>query len=465
MLALPVRPLLFVFLAACGGAQHGGGTEGSLAWRYEFTLSHDLDRLDATVCFDAPYPASLVPADPDAPSFLVSPRSTDRIRIDDADGCARYTVDLEGATNPARGAWLATRSGRDLVAPTGLWLWGPDHRRDGFHATARFQLPPGVQVSVPWPKSGEAYVVNEHAYRFIAYAAFGRFDLDRVEVPGAVLEVARLEKDDGRPDPAVVRDWLTAQGTAASQLFGRLAVPRVQMIVVPVGPSDPASPAPFGTAARGGGPSVLVLFADNAQPARLRNDWVAVHELTHLEMPYIRREDCWLSEGLATYYQEVLRVRAGLQSSEDAWRTLDDGFRRGSRGGTGRSLAEEARVLRQTAAFERVYWGGAAYALFADVAIRAKTGNRKSLDDALRGLDLDRPRIWPARDVLAAMDEAAGEPLFTEIAEDQLRNVEFPSLDDVYRRLGIVRDQSGIRLTDQAPDRAIRDAITARVRD
>ncbi|MCK6549944.1 hypothetical protein L6R52_29190, partial [Myxococcota bacterium] len=88
-------------------------------------------------------------------------------------------------------------------------------------------------------------------------------------------------------------------------------------------------PVDFGLVLRGGGPSVTFFVGDEADDASLVGEWVAVHELSHLSMPFVERDAAWLSEGFATYYQNVLRARAGLMSAEAAWTELHEGFARG----------------------------------------------------------------------------------------------------------------------------------------
>jgi hypothetical protein len=58
-------------------------------------------------------------------------------------------------------------------------------------------------------------------------------------------------------------------------------------------------------------------------------DWTAVHELVHLYIPYPGDADIWLSEGLATYYQNILRTRTGVLSEKQAWQNFYNGFMRG----------------------------------------------------------------------------------------------------------------------------------------
>jgi predicted metalloprotease with PDZ domain len=53
----------------------------------------------------------------------------------------------------------------------------------------------------------------------------------------------------------------------------------------------------------------------------LRADWVLAHELFHLGVPSMPG-GAWLDEGLATYYEPVLRTRAGLVSEMATWTEL-----------------------------------------------------------------------------------------------------------------------------------------------
>ena len=59
------------------------------------------------------------------------------------------------------------------------------------------------------------------------------------------------------------------------------------------------------------------------------DSWTASHELSHLLLPYISRREAWLGEGFASYYQNVLRARAGMLSQREAWQKLHAGFERG----------------------------------------------------------------------------------------------------------------------------------------
>src|SRR6185436_8924834 len=138
--------------------------------------------------------------------------------------------------------------------------------------------------------------------------------------------------------------------------------------------------------------------------ADLDVDWVAVHEMIHLAFPSVAREHLWIEEGLATYLEPVVRVRAGMMSEDDAWRALVEMLPNGlPRAGD--------RGLDRTRTWGRVYWGGALYCLLADIEIRKRTQNAHGLDDALRGIlraGGNDAAHWPLERALDAGDRATG---------------------------------------------------------
>jgi hypothetical protein len=350
-------------LAGCGaGASiHERGPELS-RWSYTFSVDAELERLRGTVCFEGPAPYALAPIDSSGRRYLRSARGPDGdvlvrragVVITEGlppDSCVEYVVDLDSAARQRGGIEGAYRIGADLVASTGVWLWAPAHRASSVRATAEFDLPEGVRVSPLWLRGDDGrYQLDERAFRFIAYAAFGRFETQQVRVPGGCLHVSALGDGFEMGSDAVARS-MGESANAASMLLGRF--PRNETGVLAV-PTPFSRSSPFGIIGRGTMPTVAILVGQRAREERLARAWVPVHEFSHLATPFIDREDAWLSEGLATYYQEVLRARGGLSTPEEAWQNLADGFALGVRDGTGRSLEAESRAMVETAAFRRV---------------------------------------------------------------------------------------------------------------
>lgn len=454
-------------LSACGGPpihQRGPAVE---RWSYVFALDPELTRLRATLCFDGPSAHALAPIDANGRRYLRSARGPDGAPLEQEAGllltgglppgsCVLYEVDLDSAARQRGGIHGAYRIGEDLVASTSVWLWAPSHRAPGARASARFELPEGVRVSPLWPHGEDgAHVLDERAFHFTGYAAFGRFETRAVAVPGACLHVTILGDGVQMGADAITR-CLSRGASAASMLMGHFPEREVGLLILPT-PFSTSSP--FGVVGRGTMPTVAILVGERATEERLARAWVPVHEFSHLAAPFIDRRDAWLAEGIATYYQEILRARGGLLRAEEAWANLLDGFARGERDGTGRTLAEESRDMRETAAYRRVYWAGAAIALMADVEMRRLSGGTRTLDDALARLHACCSHgVGPisAEEAMRRLDEG-GPPIFTSIARRALAAREFPDVTGTLTALGIAQTSTGIALEEG--DYELREAI------
>lgn len=179
----------------------------SRATRYEFKVSPGLDALQARVCFDGPPPDSLTAAlrSDDVnlrEAWFETPGGRRPLPVDlqagrmdlravPVDGCVGYAVELRGGRS-LYGGPRVERHGDALVTNTACWLWRePDYRQSG-PMTARFTLPDGMAVSVPWKPEADGYRLEPSALAFYAFAVFGRFETEHIAAPGADISVAVL---------------------------------------------------------------------------------------------------------------------------------------------------------------------------------------------------------------------------------------------------------------------------------
>jgi hypothetical protein len=214
---------------------------------------------------------------------------------------------------------------------------------------------------------------------------------------------------------------------------------------------------PFGTVQWSTPQSVALLVRDNATPPEMREDWVAVHELMHLTHPCFTPHTPWLSEGLATYYQMVARMRSGRRPRGRMWGRFRASARRGRREAGERSLSDLSEHLGETHAYRAVYWGGALLVLDLDVRIREASDGARSVDDALRAL-LVRGETASVDAFAAAVDAAAGRPVYAACARRHLDGPALRSGESLFERLGVVGAGDAARLTD-APLAEIRRRI------
>lgn len=263
----------------------------------------------------------------------------------------------------------------------------------------------------------------------------------------------------GVDDPArvgVLQDWIAEAARAPLTVAGHFPL-RSARVEIRQRDSRDASPVPWGQTTRSDDVRVLLYVRADATPTELRDDWTAVHELSHLFHPYLGNQGRWLAEGLASYYQNILRARTGLTTPEDAWRKLDAGFERGRRAAAGTPLDALGRGDGGTM---RIYWGGAAFWLEADVALRQRG---RSLDAVLatysncclRGTE----HVMPANFV-AALDRVGGDGVFADLYARYAASTSFPSLDDAYRALGVTRHGAKMRFSLGDAAARLRDAIT-----
>ena len=358
-----------------------------------------------------------------------------------------YELDLDACLYTGDGAARGYRSGDDVVTPPGLWLLCPVTVSPDAAARLHVTLPDGVHMSAPWGRrmdlertgAERVFDLPPSTFGWLARVAFTRQEPLRVPAAGAMFDVAVL--DGGlRVSKRDVRRWIeTAAECAAEPHRGRFPVDRVQVLVHPF--AWAGAPVAFGETHRGGGPAVSLLVARNARPGELVGEWVAVHEFLHLGMPWIADGDRWLSEGLATYYQNVVRARRGVLTPEMAWEKHRDGLRRGREDGGELTLAEASRTMRRRHAYTRVYWGGAAVALLWDVELRQTTAGRLGLDDAIRELwrlHGGSGRSHAAADLVRDLDRWLGRPLFSAVADRELVRPRFPDLGRLERDLGLI---------------------------
>ena len=448
-------------------------------WHYVVEIAPSLERADVRICFDGPPPAWLIPgrriAAPhahdvraaDGPALPRKGRAYDLAGVGE-DGCVEYWVDFIGLEEDPETGRAVGRTGDSLMARPSTWLWRPDMLPSDADVTLRFSLPEGMNVSVPWPskegvRRGDAetvYMLEPTAFHWLSYTVFGNVAVDRFDRAGAAVELVTLDAELACPE-AGLRAWVTdAVDTVALLFDGRFPRDRLQLVVIPV--ERGGGTVHFGMAGRGGGPGVCVFMDDAAAAEELPGGWTTIHELLHHGMPFI--DEPWMAEGWVSYYTELMRTRAGNRSELEGWQALADGFARGRRRGGDIPLAETSETMHETHLYQRVYWGGAAVALLADVQMRLETDGARGLDDAMKELRRccgDADHTWAARDLLEKLDAWYGRPLFTETADVVLAQEGFPDLNAALGQLGVLVEGGTVRLDEGSELAPIRRAIMA----
>ncbi|HEX4985489.1 MAG TPA: hypothetical protein VFV71_05380, partial [Burkholderiales bacterium] len=246
--------------------------------------------------------------------------------------------------------------------------------------------------------------------------------------------------------------WIAAAARGAAQLYGRFPVESLQVVVAPT--PRGRGPVPWAYVSRGGGPAVH-LFVNATRPLQeFERDWSLTHEMSHLFLPYVVSRDTWFYEGLPTYLQGVLMARGGAITADEAWQRMRAGFERAAAVAPGLSVARANERVGFGGVYLRVYWGGAAMMLAADLQLRTASGGAQSLGSALDRLArccAAEPRRWTAAEVVAKLDALASTTVFGDAVEALLASQGFPDYAATLDRAGVRFDAAGVRRDPGAP--------------
>ncbi|MGA7855828.1 MAG: hypothetical protein WCA15_21095 [Candidatus Acidiferrales bacterium] len=262
-----------------------------------------------------------------------------------------------------------------------------------------------------------------------------------------------IEKGDLRVSKEELMTWAHWAAESVSGYYGRFPVPHLLLRIVPTDGRGVRGGRTFG---REDGGYTVIHVGSETEFAGLANDWMLTHEMVHLSFPSMADNHHWIEEGIATYVEPIARVRAKHFDANEMWfevvRDLHQGL-----------PAAGDEGLDNTHTWGRTYWGGALFCLLADVEIHRETGNKKGLEDALRGiLDAggDIRYDWPIEKALKIGDQAVGVPVLENLyskMKDQPYDVDLPAL---WQQLGIDREGDKVVFNDAAPLAKVREAIT-----
>lgn len=389
-------------------------------------------------------------------TWVPAPERAAAWRVPCASSCKiRYRFDLARACASLAEADTAIAAGDALIAPPSTWLIHPP-AAPGIELELRVLTEPGTSFVSGFRKVLGATEKSFHAPATVlddaTFAAFGVLDESQVPAGDALLQLV-VAPHGFRLTSAEAQRWLADSAGAVANYYGGHLPARHGLVLLMQGESNDTHGLTLG----GGGPGVLIQAAAGLDAATAREDWVLTHELLHANFPDLGREHAWLSEGLATYVEPIARARVGLVTESKLWRGMLDGMPQG--------LPEAGDLgLEHTRTWGRTYWGGALFCLIADVALRERTGNQRSLDDVLLAIgkasatDEDR---WSMQQVLSVAERATGTRILSELYEALAEKPGVVDLAGLFARLGVRAQGASVVFDESAPLAEIRRSIAA----
>lgn len=365
------------------------------------------------------------------------------------DSCLRYKLRLDtqkgdGHFKPSAKSTLVLTS-LDKLLPCTRWRNGREREVSRF---VSFKLATGIQISMPGKAISETdFSLLSRPCDWSSGVLLGELANTTIHAFGSSINIVMPAALTTIQQKKITR-WLSSGINSLARAYNTLPVDNFRILVLPTGPNREA--VPWGQVMRGGGDSVHLYVDETKTLEELKADWVLVHELSHLLHPYLKGGDSWLAEGIASYYQNVLRAREGLLDQEQAWENLHAGFQRGLKQFEPQmTLENDTRQLMRERKYMRVYWSGAAIALLADVQLRTESKGSLSLDLVLKQISQcclpTVERRMRAYELMQTLDEISNSVVFSRLYKDYVARAKFPSLDAAYQTLGITRTGEGLQ--------------------
>ena len=158
-------------------------------------------------------------------------------------------------------------------------------------------------------------------------------------------------------------------------------------------------------------------------------DWTAPHELSHLMFPYLGRKNMWFSEGIASYLQYQIMFANNTVTWKQATNKLQERFGAATKHKhyDDMSIVQLTKIVFETGAFVRLYWGGAAYFLNIDKKLHDQKQLR--LNDVIRQY-LDCcvfQRRHSAQAMMEKFDALSDSTIFTDTYLETVMQNGFPA--------------------------------------
>ncbi|MBL8710794.1 MAG: hypothetical protein JNL25_16495 [Rhodospirillaceae bacterium] len=433
-----------ILLATLAGTGTASGQAAPVLCRHDITvLGAAATTLEiAVACDDGTLAGDLLPADPAAAAFITAQGVVD--------GRARFEVDLAAFATAAADYDRALRVGGSVLASPAAILPVPFDRRRAVELAITVTARDGAGIAIALPRGADgSYRLSARRIRDAGEWVFGKFtrlgiaqegDMAVVILDGPLAESA-----------ANLQRWIADVAASNRRFWRRVPVVPAMTVILPVAGRDGIV---FGRVMAAEGAVILLLLGEKARLPDLYEEWVLVHEFLHLGSPVMRDTGIWFNEGIATYFEPILRARAGWKTEEAVWREWLGHMTRGVPALTRSGLAR----TRQG------YWGGALFLLLADVELRRRSAGRVGVEDCLAAALRAGGHIgvrWATRRMLDVCEGATGGlGVVDDLAARYLLQGGAFDLDALWRDLGVGVDADGsIRYEDAAPLAWVRRSI------
>lgn len=173
-------------------------------------------------------------------------------------------------------------------------------------------------------------------------------------------------------------------------------------------------PVPWANTVRDGEQGVHFHVVMDYDLKDFQSDWTASHEISHLSIPHLGRENMWFAEGYASFMQWHILKHQGLFTEKEVKDKYNKRIEMAiSKFKTDQPFPEACRQMLKRYDYPGVYWGGACYFFQVDALLKKEKGislpeviQRYQQNGRMEGHDLD--------ELVAALDELSDSSIFSK---------------------------------------------------
>jgi hypothetical protein len=127
----------------------------------------------------------------------------------------------------------------------------------------------------------------------------------------------------------------------------------------------------FGHTARNSLQGVYFYVNPDFSEQEFHDDWTAPHEISHLAIPFVGRNNKWFSEGFATYFSRQIMIEMGCLTQEEFdsmyFAKIQDKMKYYNSPST---FVEVSDSLQKSSSYGAFYWGGSSFFLKLDQQLK-----------------------------------------------------------------------------------------------
>ena len=182
--------------------------------------------------------------------------------------------------------------------------------------------------------------------------------LEEVELPVQKV-IWHWENRFNREEVAQVKSWLNTVNTSVSKTFGKYPFD-VHFYIHRAKKGN--EPVPWAHTSRGEKQSVHFHVNMDYSLEEFLEDWTAQHEISHLSIPFVGRENSWFSEGYATFMQYQVMMVQGVYSEVEVQQKYKARVAKcKSSYQTNLTFPVAADSLKGVWNYPDMYWGGVSF--------------------------------------------------------------------------------------------------------